>query len=605
LSAAAQESPWSAERCAQLLAKAKRSPTGWKACCPAHEDKDPSLFLADGEDGLALVCYAGCDYKSIADALEAKGAVLSTGGRDRKSIPTEHFQLGAYHSHWDYRDAVGRVMLRVCRWEQPGGRKDIRPLIKTAEGWKWAHHPNPRPLFQLDRLTNEPDMPVLLVEGEKTAVAAQILFPDRIATTWPGGAKATGQTDIGPLKDRDVVLVPDCDVPGRKAMAWMATHLKGSARSVRIVDPGQIVKDLSEGWDLADAVQEKRDVAGWLDRSDANIEPPPRIRLRSALELAETVVKVWWLLEPYLERNASILLFGDLGTLKSFLALHWALTVACMGNCVVYLSAEGKGLSQRIRGWALNRWAENWRSELAKVPFFGIEKPLNLSAPVIVAELLATMDQGAIEPTLIVVDTISKNSDGRIESSNEDAQIYLNQIDQELRSRFDATVIMVHHCGHQEKGRARGPYSLMANTDANFLIERPDSDKLTITVSGGRMKDTESPAPFSMQAKIIDTGELDSKGKSITTLILEPTEAAIIKKPKRPTGKAQKAILSALEARQRDGSGLPVWTIDEIRQLSKDELDINRTSARDAIGKLIEAGFLKQTIGGLSLGYQP
>jgi hypothetical protein len=77
---------WSAERCAQLLAKAKRSPTGWKACCPAHDDTNPSLFLADGADGLALVCYAGCEYKAIAEALEAKGAVLKHS-HDRSQIP--------------------------------------------------------------------------------------------------------------------------------------------------------------------------------------------------------------------------------------------------------------------------------------------------------------------------------------------------------------------------------------------------------------------------------------------------------------------------------------------------------------------------------------
>jgi 5S rRNA maturation endonuclease (ribonuclease M5) len=492
--------------------------------------------------------------------------------------------------------------MRVCRWEQPGG-KDIRPLIKTVDGWKWGHHPNPRPLFQLDRLTNEPEKKVLLVEGEKTAMAAQKLFPDHIVTTWAGGAAATGQADISVLKGRDVTLIPDCDAPGRKAMAWMLYALKASAHCVRIVDPAQIVKDLPEKWDLADALAEKRDVSTWLAEAE-QVPPAPRIVLRSALEIAETSVKIWWLLEPYLERNASILLFGDLGTLKSFLALHWALICSCMRHCVVYLSAEGKGLPRRIKGWARHRWGDAWQSELAKLPFFGIERPLNLSAALTVAELLVSMEAGAIEPALIIIDTLSKNSDGRIETSNEDAQIYLNQIDQELRSRFDATVLMVHHCGHAEKGRARGPYSLMANTDANYLIERPDLDKLVITVKAGRMKDTESPPPFSLQAKVVETGDVDDRGKPVTTLILEPSEEVAMSKPKRPTGKAQKAILSALEARQRDGTGIPVWTLDEIRQIAK-ELDIAKSSARDATRILIDSGFLKQQIGGLALGYQP
>jgi hypothetical protein len=312
----------------------------------------------------------------------------------------------------------------------------------------------------------------------------------------------------------------------------------------------------------------------------------------------------WWLLEPYIERNASILLFGDLGTLKSFLALHWALATAFAGHQVVYLSAEGKGLGRRIKGCARHRWGDDWERELAKVPFFGIERPLNLSAAVVVADLVLTLEAGAITPALIVVDTVSKNSDGRVESSTEDATAYLNQIDRELRAAFGATVLMVHHTGHAAKDRARGPYALMANTDANFKVERPDLSKLIVTVTAGRMKDTESPAPFSMEGKIVETGDTGKDGKPVTTIVLVPSEVVAVSAPRRPTGKAQKAILTELERRQREG-GLTAWTIDDLRQIATKELEIGRTSARDAIRSLTETGFLKQTIGGLALGYLP
>jgi hypothetical protein len=599
----AHESPWSAERCARILEKPKQSPTGWKACCPVHEDKDPSLFLADGADGLALVCYAGCDYKSIAQALEAKGAVLSPNSRDRKSIPAEHFQLGAYHAHWDYRDGIGNVVMRVCRWEQPGGKKDIRPLIKTVDGWKWGHHPNPRPLFQLDRLTNEPEKPVLLVEGEKTAVAAQKLFPDHIATTWPGGAASMGQADISMLMDRDVTLIPDCDAPGRKAMAWMFNRLKASARAVRIIDPTQIVKDLPDGWDLADALSEKRDVSAWLARGERTEAKPSGIVIKSADQLAAAIHTAVWLLKPYLERNSSVLLFGDLGTLKSFLALLWGLSVALLGYPVIYLSAEGKGLGKRIKGFARDKFGNEWQMRLQRLPFFGIEQPLNLSADTVVGNLLKAIEDGCIEPALIIIDTISKNSDGRVEASTEDATAYLNLLDIELRDRFKCCLIYVHHTGHAEKSRARGPYALMANTDAAFRIERPDLEQLVVTVTAGRMKDCEPPAPFSLAARKVQTGDLDEDGNPITTLILEPSET-VPAKPKRPTGRAQKSILSALERAQKSGDGPPVWTIDEVRQIAKG-LEIAKSSARDAIATLIESGFLKQQIGGLALGYQP
>lgn len=42
----------------------------WVACCPAHDDKHPSLGIALGDDGRTLVvCRAGCDVYSIVSAV--------------------------------------------------------------------------------------------------------------------------------------------------------------------------------------------------------------------------------------------------------------------------------------------------------------------------------------------------------------------------------------------------------------------------------------------------------------------------------------------------------------------------------------------------------
>jgi hypothetical protein len=339
-------------------------------------------------------------------------------------------------------------------------------------------------------------------------------------------------------------------------------------------------------------------------RKAAVQEPHSRpIVIKSADQLAAEIHTAVWLLEPYLEKNSSVLIFGDLGTFKSFLALHWGLSVALTGHHVLYLSAEGKGLGKRLKGWARDQFGEEWQKRLMQLPFLGIEQLLNLSADLTVGHLLSAMEDGAIEPALIIVDTISKNSDGRVEASTEEATAYLNLLDCELRDRFKACLAYVHHTGHQEKQRARGPYALMANTDAAFRIDRPDLDSMVITVTAGRMKDCEPPPPFSLAARVVDTGDVDPKGKPITTLVLEPTET-IAAKPKRPTGKAQRSILSEFERRQRNGEGIAVWTIDEVRQIAK-AIEIGRTSARDATRSLVEYGFLKQTIGGLALGYQP
>lgn len=44
------------------------------ACCPTHEDRNPSLSIAGGRDGCLLVkCHAGCDPLDVLAALREKG----------------------------------------------------------------------------------------------------------------------------------------------------------------------------------------------------------------------------------------------------------------------------------------------------------------------------------------------------------------------------------------------------------------------------------------------------------------------------------------------------------------------------------------------------
>jgi hypothetical protein len=53
------------------LDKVRRTGPGrWVACCPAHEDKSPSLAVRETEDGRVLLhCFSGCDVPSIVAAV--------------------------------------------------------------------------------------------------------------------------------------------------------------------------------------------------------------------------------------------------------------------------------------------------------------------------------------------------------------------------------------------------------------------------------------------------------------------------------------------------------------------------------------------------------
>lgn len=47
----------------------RRSSQGYQARCPAHDDSTPSLSIRDGERGVLLKCWAGCELTAITGKL--------------------------------------------------------------------------------------------------------------------------------------------------------------------------------------------------------------------------------------------------------------------------------------------------------------------------------------------------------------------------------------------------------------------------------------------------------------------------------------------------------------------------------------------------------
>jgi len=48
------------------LSKVKQTGAGkWVACCPAHEDRSPSLSIRQADDKILIYCFAGCDADDV------------------------------------------------------------------------------------------------------------------------------------------------------------------------------------------------------------------------------------------------------------------------------------------------------------------------------------------------------------------------------------------------------------------------------------------------------------------------------------------------------------------------------------------------------------
>lgn len=60
------------------LQKVRKTSKGWIACCPAHNDRSPSLSISVGTGGRILFhCFAGCSYQDIVHALGYEPQVLN------------------------------------------------------------------------------------------------------------------------------------------------------------------------------------------------------------------------------------------------------------------------------------------------------------------------------------------------------------------------------------------------------------------------------------------------------------------------------------------------------------------------------------------------
>ena len=61
----------SADTILSLLSKVRKmGPDRWMACCPAHQDKSPSLSIRETSDGRVLLhCWTGCGAAEILEAV--------------------------------------------------------------------------------------------------------------------------------------------------------------------------------------------------------------------------------------------------------------------------------------------------------------------------------------------------------------------------------------------------------------------------------------------------------------------------------------------------------------------------------------------------------
>ena len=108
------------------LVGAKKSGANWLAQCRAHDDRSPSLAIAEGDDGRTLLnCHAGCSVESILSAFDLTWAdVLPARERTRVT-----------RTSWEIRDVSGELIAEHVRVEGPSRRepRDVQVVVLRDE----------------------------------------------------------------------------------------------------------------------------------------------------------------------------------------------------------------------------------------------------------------------------------------------------------------------------------------------------------------------------------------------------------------------------------------------------------------------------------------
>lgn len=486
----------------------RRNGKGWRARCPAHTDKDPSLDITIGENGKPVfICRTGCEQDSVIAALTRMGfwrekreepkpysppPIPRSRVQMASTDPPPHPKFGPVALRYDYYDAAGNLIGCICRWDTSAG-KQIMPASFDGEKWTWAGFNKPRPLYRLPDVLAQPSRPVLVVEGEKTADAARHIISDHTAITWPHGSSAAALCDWSPLKGRDVVLWPDADDPGQKAMREIGAILREvDAARIRLV---MLPEGLPKGWDLADAIPDTMDPDGLIDAArDLAAERVAAIGIKSGGDLMSQAFKPpKWAVPDLIPEGLSILA-GKPKTGKSWMGLDYVICVAgglhalgnikCEQGTTLYLALEDtdRRLQARCRAVLQGtpmpagfQYVTDWK-RLGE----GGED-----------DLRAWLSVNRATARLVLIDTFQKIRGTR----KKDAGIYEDDyravaLLKALADEFTVPIVIVHHTNKMGNDdpllSVSGTAGITGSADTIMVIQREPNDQHAVLYVRGR-----------------------------------------------------------------------------------------------------------------------
>ena len=413
----------------------------WVACCPAHDDGEPSLHITLKGERVLLHCFAGCSFEAICDALHIKPHELFVGDDSTRSEPAPEgltFEAFARAKHLEgelLRQAQvtqgsyqGKPAVLFKYRDTAGNPQTIRyRLALYGDRFRWQKGAEPKKLaygeWWLPQWREKNRREIVLVEGESDAL-----------TLWQVGVPAIGIAGANNLSEYHVELLAGFQVAvwqepdsGGISFARKASEL---FQNVRVIQAPHGFKDASELWlrcvaehgEQAKAIFKERvrqllaqakplEPETITDELTAIIYAVPS-SLREPIDLG-TIPEpppIAWLVDNIIPSRFITNLYADSGQGKSYLTLYLAL--CCLTGTpfagkpvatgkVIYLDWELDAEITAQRWYAICRGA-GFASAVRGLLYSRMMEPISRAFSSIY-ELVQKH-----EPVLVIVDSLGK-----------------------------------------------------------------------------------------------------------------------------------------------------------------------------------------------------
>jgi hypothetical protein len=418
----------------------------FKATCPHHEDKTPSLSVTDKGDRVLVHCHAHCGADDIMADLGLTLADLFDGepSKDR-ALPIRSYL---------YEDGLGRAWFWKDRYWP---KTFICRLPGTDPGDRTGLKGRPPVLYHLPALRRgiAAGKTVWLVDGEKDVETAE--RHGLVATTTPHGAGSRWHDEYTTAlaAASEVVIVVDQDKAkpdgslgtGQQHAVDARVALRARKVKVRMVAP-KIGKDLTDHFN-----------AGFTEADfipDATAYTRPRGILVSALigkQFPPVTYAIDHILPPGLAILAGSPKFG-----KSFCALSMGLGVAAGGRAMDYLECnQGSVLylaredsERRIQARVERLYQNSPPEHLDHIEIIPAEQPW-VGGPVGLEAMTEWAEQVG-NPRLVVLDTWAKVDPVVDDRDRYRTEYALMASYKQWADQHECTVLMIHHLRKAEAG---------------------------------------------------------------------------------------------------------------------------------------------------------